>query len=123
MVEFAVVISVFMLFVLGLVEVGRAFMVSHLLTNAARVGCRQGILESQSTTTITAAVNALLSSEGIQGATTTVQVNGVVADATTAKANDDITVVVAAPVTSVTWVPVNRFLTGSITGQYTLRRE
>ena len=121
--EFAIVISVFMFFVLGLVEVGRAFMVSHLLTNAARVGCRQGILESQSTTTITAAVNALLSSEGIQGATTTVQVNGAVADASTAKANDDITVVVSAPVTSVTWVPVNRYLTGSLTGQYTLRRE
>jgi Flp pilus assembly protein TadG len=122
-VEFAVVIPVFFVFVLGLVEVGRGFMASHLLTNAARAGCRQGILQSQSTSTITTAVNALLSRQGIQGATTTVQVNGVVADASTAKSNDDITVIVSAPVSSLTWVPVMHYLQGNITGQYTLRRE
>jgi Flp pilus assembly protein TadG len=122
-VEFAVVISVFLVFVFGLVEVGRGFMASHLLTNAARVGCRQGILESQTTATITTAVNSLLATQAIQGATTTVQVNGVVADASTANANDDITVIVSAPVSSLTWVPVTNYLNGNISGQYTLRRE
>lgn len=122
-VEFAVVISAFMVLVLGMVEFGRGFMVIHLLTNAARAGCRQGVLEGQSTATITTAVNARLTGAGIQGATTSVQVNGVVADASTALANDDITVVVSVPVASVTWLPVDRFLTGNLTGQYTLRRE
>jgi Flp pilus assembly protein TadG len=122
-VEFAVVISVFLLFVMGLVEIGRGFMASHLLTNAARVGCRQGILQSQSTATITTAVNTVLSSQGVEGAITTVQVNGAVADASTAKSNDDITVIVSAPVASLTWVPVSKYLQGNISGQYTLRRE
>jgi Flp pilus assembly protein TadG len=122
-VEFALVIPVFFLFVLGLVEVGRGFMACHLLTHAARVGCRQGILQSQTTATITTAVTDKLTSQGITGATTTVQVNGVVADASTANSNDDITVIVSVPVADITWVPVSRFLQGNITGQYTLRKE
>jgi hypothetical protein len=59
----------------------------------------------------------------VQGASTTVQVNGVVADASTAKSNDDITVIVSAPVDNLTWVPVSKYLHGSISGQYTLRKE
>jgi Flp pilus assembly protein TadG len=108
---------------MGLVEVGRGFMVTHLLTNAARVGCRQGVLQNQSTATITTAVNAVLSSQGINTGSTTVQVNGAVADASTAKSNDDITVIVSAPVATLTWVPVSRYLQGNISGQYTLRKE
>src|SRR5580692_4696098 len=89
LVEFAVVVPIFLLFVMGLVEIGRAFMSSHLLTNAARVGC----------------------SQGITGTTVTTYVNGVVADASTANPNDNFTVTVSAKVSSLTWVPVNRFLT------------
>src|SRR5262245_45885006 len=122
-VEFGIVVSIFFVFVLGLVEVGRGFMASHLLANAARVGCRQGILQNQSTATITSAVNGLLSTQGIQGATTTVQVNGTVADASTAMSNDDITVIVSAPVANLTWVPITRFLSGNLSGTYTLRKE
>lgn len=95
LVEFAIVISIFFVFVLGLVEIGRAFMASHLLTNAARAGCRQGIVEGQTTANITATVNSLLSSQGISGTTVTVQVNGAVADASTANANDNLTVTVS----------------------------
>ena len=39
-VEFAVVAPVFFLFVLGFIELGRGYMVQHLMTNAARQGCR-----------------------------------------------------------------------------------
>jgi Flp pilus assembly protein TadG len=123
LVEFAVVIPIFLLFVFGLIEVGRAFMVTHVLTNAARAGCRQGILESSATSDVNATVSSLLTAQGIKGATTTVTVNGVVADVSTAKPSDDITVKVSAPVSSITWVPVNKWLQGSITGQYTLKRE
>src|SRR5438477_7541173 len=98
LVEFAVVIPIFLVFVLGLIEVGRAFMASHVLTNAARVGCRQGVLTSQSTTTITSTVSTFLQNQGITGTTITVKVNGVVADASSASSNDDITVTVSAPV-------------------------
>jgi len=122
-VELAVVAPIFFLFVLGLIEVGRGFMTSHLLTNAARVGCRQGILQNQSTKNITAIVDSVLSSQGISGATTTVQVNGKVADASTAQSTDEITVVVSVPVANITWLPGGQYLKGNISGRYTLRRE
>lgn len=121
--QFAVVAPAFFALIFGLIEISRGFMAVHLVTNAARQGCRQGILANTSTQSITTVVNNLLTSQGIQGSTTTVQVNGASADASTANSNDQITVIVSAPVSSVTWVPGASFLKGSITGQFSLRRE
>jgi Flp pilus assembly protein TadG len=122
-VEFAMVCPVFFLFVLGIIEVGRGLMVTHLLTNAARVGCRTGILQNQSTQQITTAVVNSLSQQGIRSEVTTVQVNDGVADASTAKSGDEITVIVSVPVGKVTWLPGGQFLKGNLSGQFTLRRE
>jgi hypothetical protein len=52
-----------------------------------------------------------------------VQVNGGSADASTAKAGDKITVSITAPVSSITWLPFTRYLSGNLSGTYTLRRE
>ena len=123
MVEFAIVGPVFFMMVLGIIEIGRALMVEQLLTGAARVGCRVGVVEGRSTQQITTAVNNYLSGVGISGDTATVQVNDGIADASTAKAGDEITVTVAVSVNSITWVPVNNFLTGTISGQFTMRRD
>ncbi len=122
-IEFAIVGPVFLFILLGLVEVGRALMVQSLLINAARDGARVGVLEGKGNTDITNAVNTGLSGLGISGDSVQVQVNGVTADASTASANDEITVTVSVPVSSITWLPVPRFLSGTIYGQYTLRRE
>jgi Flp pilus assembly protein TadG len=121
--EFAIVAPLVFLFVLALIELGRGLMVTHLLTKAARQGCRVGIVEGKSTSDITTAVTSALSGVGISGDSVSVQVNDGAADASTAQAGDEITVVVSAPVSSVTWVPVTRFLSGNLSGQYTLRRE
>jgi Flp pilus assembly protein TadG len=45
MVEMAVCFPVFMLILLGIMEFGRALMVSQMLTNAAREGCRSAVIE------------------------------------------------------------------------------
>jgi Flp pilus assembly protein TadG len=122
-VEFAVVAPVLFLLVLAIFEFGRGIMVIHLLTNAARQGCRVGVIEGKSTSDITTVVNASLSSCGISGDTATILVNDGSADASTAQAGDEITVKVTVPYSKVTWVPVAKFLTGNLSGQYTLRRE
>jgi Flp pilus assembly protein TadG len=121
--EFAVVGPVFLFIVLGVIEVGRGLMVQHLLTNAARDGARVGIIEGKANTDITSAVTTALSGMGISGDTVSVQVNGASADASTAQANDEITVTVSVSVSDVSWLPVPRFLNGTISGQYSLRRE
>jgi Flp pilus assembly protein TadG len=121
--EFAMVAPALFVLILGIFELGRGIMVIHALTNAARIGCRVGAIEGTSTSTITAAVTANLTAVGISSDTVTVQVNDGSADASTAKAGDEITVKVTVPASSVTWVPGGQHLTGTLSGQYTLRRE
>ena len=52
-VEMALVLPVFFMVMLGIVEVGRAFMVSQLLTNAAREGSRVAIMTNSTNTEVT----------------------------------------------------------------------
>jgi Flp pilus assembly protein TadG len=122
-VEFAMVCPVFFLFIFGIIEVGRGIMVAHLLTNAARVGCRAGVIQNTSTQQITTAVVNTLSQQGIRSEVTTVQVNDGTADASTAKSGDEITVKVSVPVSRITWLPGGQYLNGNLSGQFTLRRE
>lgn len=121
--EFAFVAIVFFIMVLGIVELGRALMVKHLLTNAARQACRVGVLSGKSSSQIsTAAVNAL-TAQGISGESVMVQINDAAADASTAQSGDEITVIVTVPAQSVSWVPVTKYVFNNLSGQYTLRRE
>src|SRR4051812_26372552 len=68
-VEFALVAPVFFMIVLGMVEVGRGLMVVHLLNNAARQGCRAGVLPGKTTSQINTVVIGALQSQGISGET------------------------------------------------------
>jgi Flp pilus assembly protein TadG len=122
-IEFAIVGSVFFMMVLGIVEIGRGFMAQHLLTNAARQGCRTGVLPGKSSADISATVNSTLTGQGINGEAVIVQINDELEDASAAVTGDEVTVTVRVPVSQITWVPGGRYLSGNITGQYTLRRE
>jgi Flp pilus assembly protein TadG len=123
-VEFAFVGSIVFLMFFGILELGRALMVSHLLTNAARAGCRAGVVEGTTTASIKSVVTQALTGVGISGENVNVQVNDGATDASSSKAGDEITVVASIPASSVSWLPFQRFMTGkSLTGQYTLQRE
>lgn len=123
-VEFAFVGSIVFLIFFGVVELGRALMVTHLLTNAARAGARAGVIEGTSTATIKSVVSSALTAVGISGDTVSVQVNDGSTDASASQAGDEITVKATISASSVSWLPWQRF-TGSttLTGQYTLQRE
>ncbi len=117
--EFAVVGSVFVFILLGVIEVGRGLMVQHLLTNAARDGARVATIEGKGKSDVQTAVDTALSGLGLSG----YQVSTVPTDVSTAQANDQVSVTVSVAVSDVSWLPVPRFLSGTISGQYTLRRE
>jgi len=125
-VEFAVVAPVFFAMVLGIFEFARACMVMDLLTEAARRACRQGVIEGTSSAKIKQAATDLLTSSGINGEGVGVSVNDAPVDTVEAQsmpAYTEITVVVSIPVSSFTWLPNGGFLSGSLTGQFTMRRE
>jgi Flp pilus assembly protein TadG len=124
-VEFALVAPVFFLLVLGIVEIGRACMVTELLTEAARRACRQGVLEGTSSGTIQQTASDYLTSVGINGETANVYVNDAPAGSTNVSAMPaytEITVVVTVPIANVAWTPI-WFVPGNLSGQYTMRRE
>jgi Flp pilus assembly protein TadG len=123
-VELAVVAPVLFIVIFGVIEIGRGIMVIHLLNNAAEVGCRTGIIEGQATDDIKTAVSGVLTPANITGHTTTVQVNGVIANASTAVVGNEITVTVTIPASSISWIPVPKYLSSkTLQGQYSLRRE
>jgi Flp pilus assembly protein TadG len=123
LVEFALVIPIFFLFIFALVEIGRAMMVSSLVVNAARTGCRVGIVPGKSSSDVTAAVDGMLTGQGISGHSTVVQVNGSNGDPSTAQTNDAISVVVTVPASSTSWLPSLTFVKGNITGQFSMPHE
>jgi len=123
-VEFAFVMPVLLVLVLGIIEVGRAVMVTHLLNHAARHGCRVAVIEGKSNSDVNSAVTIALSGASISGESVTVAVNGAAGNASAAQAGDEITVTVTVPASAVTWLPGGRFLNGlTMTGQDTLWRE
>jgi Flp pilus assembly protein TadG len=138
-VEFALVGPLFFLIVLGLVEVGRAFMVQHLLTDAARHGCRfAAIIEGTTTQTIKDTVTTYLAGFGIDAETVTVTINdgsGNVTEAQNVPAYSEMTVTASIPASSITWLPtgvtiwlpgigtVPVSMGGTLSGQFTMRRE
>jgi len=60
MVEMALVMPVFLLFLLGTIELGRALMISQLVTNAARDGARVAATEGSTNATVQTAVQEFL---------------------------------------------------------------
>jgi len=123
LVEFALVVPIFVTLVFGIIDIGRGFMVQSLLNNAARAGCRVGILPGKATSDIQAAVNGAVAGQGINGASTAVLVNGSAVDASTAGSRDQITVTVSVPVGSISWLPGTHYLQGTIRGTFVMPRE
>ncbi len=108
-VEFAIVAPVFVLFVMGMIEVSRGLMIQEVITNAAREGARAAVVESSTTSTVTSAVQTYLTAANVptSAATITVTIPAV-------RYNNFATVTVSVPYSKVSWVPVPKYL-GSIT--------
>lgn len=121
-VECAVILIVLGILVVGVLEMGRALMVKEELSDAARRGCRAGILPLGSNAAIAAQVNKVLDDSKIKpsDATITVQVNDVVADASTAKQNDKISVAISVPIAKVCWIAPHFFANSSIESETTV---
>ena len=93
--------------------------------DAARVGCRVAVVEGKSTGDVTTSVTSYLAAARVSGTTTTLKVNGASADASTAQAQDEITVSVTVPVRSVTWLSGGKYADPNtiLTGRFSMRRE
>lgn len=125
-VEFAVVAPVLLLLIFGSIDFGRAMMVSNQLTGVAREGGRVGVLPTSSNLDIETTIASHLAAMELPAGNvqTTILVNGVVANASTANSADLITVSVTVPYAEVSWLPTSWFLEGAtLRGRAVMRRE
>ncbi|NOZ40505.1 MAG: pilus assembly protein [Planctomycetes bacterium] len=119
-VEFAIVAPVFILFVLGIVEYGRAMMVQQLLTNATREGARRAVVQGVTATEASDIVESMLSNAGVTGAEVTVTPTSLA----TIGHGSPLTVSASVLYDDVNWLPVPRFLGSTMmTAQAVMRRE
>jgi len=96
--EMALTLAILLNLTFGTIEFGYFFFVKNTVQGAAREGARAAITPSGSNADVTAAVNAALQAAGLRAAdfTTTVKVNGTVADAGNATAGQSVEVSVQA---------------------------
>jgi len=121
LVEFAVVVPVFLVFIVGMIEMGRAIMVQQLITNASREGARVAGYESTTqTSTVTSAVSTYLGNVNITGGTTAVSPD----PPSGALDGQQVSVTVSVPYAQVSWVPSPFFLKGrTLQATSVMRRE
>jgi Flp pilus assembly protein TadG len=96
-VECAVIAPFLAAMLLGMIEVGRGLIGKEILSDAAQKACRSGALPGKANSDVTTEVANTMSNNGITDSTT-IPVNGVTADVSTANRFDKVSVKVAIPV-------------------------
>jgi Flp pilus assembly protein TadG len=115
-IEFAVLATLLVTLTMGMAEVSKGIRSKAVMIDAARTGCRMGILPGSTNASCTTGINSILTDNGLtaSNATLTFMVNGTVADVSTASQGDKISVTVSYPVNQV----FNRTLFISLSGNF-----
>mgnify|MGYP000592644721 CR=1 FL=1 len=131
-VEMAMVLPLFMMVVLGVVEFGRAMMVGHMTTNAAREGTRMAIVDGASNTEVTNHVETFLADTvGVSASDVTVTISVEPASGNEdpldkiedAGPRDLVTVEVEVPFDKVSYIPGNYLNGKKLKSQSAMRHE
>lgn len=120
------VLPIFFLFVLGIVEFGRAMMTYEVLVAAAREGARQAALPASTDAHVHEAVNRMLLAVRLPAHkfTIVIKIDGIVADTATARRGQRMSVEVWVPFVDVA-LSAPKFVTGAnpLQAGCTMRRE
>jgi hypothetical protein len=120
----AAVTSLFVVpLLLGMLQVSRMCMVSQLLTNAAREGCRVAVKNGKTSSDVTTRVNATLSASGISSGAVTTALTPTAIGST--HLGDTIRLDVSVNLSSVSWLPYTYLFSSStkIIGSATMGSE
>ena len=125
-VEFAIVATVFFMFVFAIFEIGRLVMLQQIMGEACRQGARRAVLENANETAVETLVTSRLAANSIAGATVTITWPGQAAQPDLARLGfqDPITVRATVPYSSVSWlIPTWVSQTAVMEAQATMRIE
>jgi Flp pilus assembly protein TadG len=137
-VEFAVVAPILMVFILGIIEIGRLVMVAQVATNASREGSRYAVQGGANTSTIDTYLRTYLASAGLSntasgtGSAVTITVETLsgttwtaTSDPSTVPSGTPLRVTVSVNFKSQSWLPT-QFFVGSnqqVQGVTVMRKE
>ena len=125
-VEFAIVATVFFMFVFAIFEIGRLVMLQQIMGEACRQGARRAVLENANETAVETLVTSRLAANSIAGATVTITWPGqdTQPDLNRLGFQDPITVRATVPYSSVSWlIPTWVSQTAVMEAQATMRIE
>ena len=108
-VEFALVAPLFILLVMGMIEVGRGLIVQQILTNAAREGAREAVMDGATKSEVQTVVTNYLTASTIPGATVAVTPD----PPSSAGARQAVTVTVSVSVSDVKWLMTSNYFSDS----------
>ncbi len=118
-VEFALVAPIFLMLVIGFIELGRALMVQQVLTNASRVGARTAVTLNADDEDVISTTTGYASQLATPNVTVVVDPS-----ASSAAAGDIVNVTVSVPFTEVSWMPAPWFLSNvTLTATSAMRKE
>ena len=115
-VEFALVATVFFMFVFAVFEIGRLMMLQQIMGEACRQGARRAILENASESVVIDQVESKLAANTIPGATVTITWDNKATQPNMANLGfqDPLTVQATVPYANVSWLVPTWVLQGAV---------
>lgn len=132
MVEMAFVLPIFFMVVLGIIEFGRAMMVSQMVTNSAREATRLGIIDGSTNATVSQWIkDFLVQSINVSAGDVTVDITVTAAAGNASPGNeignskprDLVTIKVSVPFDKVSYIPGTYLKGKTLTAQSAMRHE
>lgn len=123
-VEFAIVATVFFMFVFAIFEIGRLVMLQQIMGECCRQGARRAILENASETAVVDLVKSRLAANSIPGADVTITWPNKTTQPDMARLGfqDPITVRATVPYSGVSWLVPTWVIQGSVMESQALMR-
>ena len=109
-VEFALVLPVIVLLLLGSLEMGRAVMVRHVMEETARAGCRVAVFENGTKQDVLDIVETAMTAANLYDYTVTIDPD----PPENLEAFQAVTVTVSIPYANVSWLPGSNYLDGAV---------
>lgn len=122
--EFAIVLPIFLLVIVGIIEFGRAVMVQQVITNCAREGARKAVVPGATNAQVEAVIDNYMTNAGLSGhSRSIVNVTRDPETLSTALSGDEISITVSIDYADVSWGLTTWLADKTLSSSVVMRKE